>query len=268
MHNPEIHILQDDDDDEEQHRYNTRSWTTSIMQEAMLACIGITKPTFKILAAKLATQKFLMIGFCEMANSVIGEQGELLKYRHLIANPKTQATWTHSCGNKLGLLAQGMPGQVKGTDMIFFIPRDRVPRAEAKDITYGLITYLIRPEKIEEPNRTRLVAGGDRVHYPFDAGTPTADLLTVKLLINSVISTPGARFFMMDIKNFYICMPVMRYEHMRLKLSNMPEDVIAHYHLLDIATPDGYIYCEKKIARACTDSCKRGSLLRSSWRKD
>jgi hypothetical protein len=44
-----------------------------------------------------------------------------------------------------------------------------------------------------------VVAGGDRVHYPFDAGTPTADLLTVKLLINSVISTPGARFFTMDI---------------------------------------------------------------------
>jgi hypothetical protein len=60
---------------------------------------------------------------------------------------------------------------------------------------------LIRPEKIDEPNRTRLVAGGDRVHYPFDTGTPTANLLTIKLLINSVISTPGTRFFTMDIKN-------------------------------------------------------------------
>ena len=45
-----------------------------------------------------------------------------------------------------------------------------------------------------------LVAGGDRDHYPFDTGTPTADLLTVKLLINSVISTPGLRFFAMDRK--------------------------------------------------------------------
>jgi hypothetical protein len=31
---------------------------------------------------------------------------------------------------------------------------------------------------------------------------------------------------------------------MRLKLSDMPEDIIAHYHLLDIASPDGYVYCE------------------------
>ncbi len=82
-----------------------------------------------------------------MANFVLGEQGKLLEYQHLIANPKTQATWTHSYGNKLGWLAQGMPGQVKGTDTIFFIPKDKVPRARTKDITYGLITCLIRPKK-------------------------------------------------------------------------------------------------------------------------
>jgi hypothetical protein len=129
-----------------------------------------------------------------------------------------------------------------GTDTIFFIPKDKVPRARAKDITYGLITCLIRPEKNNEPNRTRLVAGGDRVHYPFNAGTPTADLLTVKVLINSVISTPRARFFTMDIKNFYLCTPMTTYEYMRLKLSDMPDDVITHYHLNNIATPDRYVY--------------------------
>jgi hypothetical protein len=88
------------------------------------------------------------------------------------------------------------------------------------------------------------VTGGDRVHYPYNAGMPTADLLTIKLLINSIILTPGARFFTMDIKNFYLCTPMSRYEYMRLKLLDMPEDVIAHYKLLNIATPDGYVYCE------------------------
>ncbi len=99
-----------------------------------------------------------------------------------------------------------MPGRTKGTDSIFFIPWHKVPKERAKDINYGLITCLVRPKKTEELNRTRLVAGGDRVHYLFDAGMPTANLLTIKLLINSVISTPGARFFTMDIKNFYLCM--------------------------------------------------------------
>jgi hypothetical protein len=118
-------------------------------------------------------------------------------------------------------------------------------KLRAKDVTYGLITCLIRPKKTKEPNRTRLVAGGDRVHYPFNAGTPTANLLTIELLINSVISTPGARlFFTMDIKNFYPCTPMTRYEYMQLKLSDMLEDVTAHYHLLNIATPDRYVYCK------------------------
>ncbi len=76
----------------------------------MLTCIDITKPTFKFSAAKLATQKFPLKWFCKMANSVLGKQRELLEYRHLIANPKTWATWTHSYGNKLGHFAQGMPG--------------------------------------------------------------------------------------------------------------------------------------------------------------
>ncbi len=35
-----------------------------------------------------------------------------------------------------------------------------------------------------------------------------------------------------------------RYKYMRLKLSNMPDNIIAHYHLLNIATLNGYVYCE------------------------
>jgi hypothetical protein len=90
----------------------------------------------------------------------------------------------------------------------------------------------------------RLVAGGDRVHYPYNAGTPTTNLLTIKLLINSVILMPGARFFTMDMKNFYLCTPMSQYKYMQLKLADMLEDVIAHYKLFNIATPDGYVYCE------------------------
>jgi len=100
---------------------------TSIMQEAMMACIGITKPTFKLLAQKMASQKFPMIWLCEMVNSVLGEQGEFLEYWHLITNPKTRATWTQSYGNEPGCPAQGIPGRAKGTDTVFFIPRHMVP---------------------------------------------------------------------------------------------------------------------------------------------
>ncbi len=116
---------------------------TSIMKEAMLACIDITKPNFEILAAKMASRKLPMMWLCEMANSVLSEQGKLLEYWHLIANPKTRATWTHSYGNKIGRLAQGMPGRAKGTNSIFFIPQHMVSKERAPDVTYRLITCLI-----------------------------------------------------------------------------------------------------------------------------
>jgi hypothetical protein len=89
-----------------------------------------------------------------------------------------------------------------------------------------------------------LVAEGDKVHYPGNAGTPNADLLTIKILINSIISTAGAKFMTMDIKGFYLNTPMARHEYMQLRIADMPDDVIEHYDLRDKATPDGYIYCE------------------------
>ena len=58
-----------------------------------------------------------------------------------------------------------------------------------------------RPQK-EEVNRTRLTYGGQKLDVPMDYGTPTADLLTIKLMLKSVISTPGSRFMTIDIKDF------------------------------------------------------------------
>jgi hypothetical protein len=82
--------ISQDDNKEQQHGYNTRSQTTSVMQEAMMACIDITKPTFKLSAQKMVSRRFPIIWLCEMVNSVLGEQGELLEYRQLITNPKTR----------------------------------------------------------------------------------------------------------------------------------------------------------------------------------
>ena len=47
-----------------------------------------------------------------------------------------------------------------------------------------------------------------------------------------------------DIKDFYINTPMIWYKYMQLRLLDMPEDVIAHYQLADIATQEGYIYCK------------------------
>ena len=53
--------------------------------------------------------------------------------------------------------------------------------------------------EIRRKNCTQLTVGGDRINYPGDVSTPTASLLTVKLLVNSVISTEGSDFTTLDI---------------------------------------------------------------------
>jgi hypothetical protein len=158
--------------------------------------------------SQLPQHRFPMTWLCKMASLVIGANGELLEYRHLMANPKTRAVWSHSYGNKLGQLAQGMPGQNTDMNTIVFIHRNQVPCNKTKDVTYGLITCLVQTYKIDEPNRTRLVARGNRVYNAGDAGIPTPNLLTIKLIINSTISTAEAKFMTMDIKDFYLNTPM------------------------------------------------------------
>ena len=103
-----------------------------------------------------------------------------------------------------------MEGRVKGTDTIFFIPKEDLPAAIWKDVTYGHVVVNYRPKK-SDPNRVSLTVGGDRIKYPVDCGTPTADMLILKLLLNSVISTKGAKFMSINIENFYHNTPMLRY---------------------------------------------------------
>ena len=98
-----------------------------------------------------------------------------------------------------------------------------MPPDRFNDVQYRKFKCTKRPQKIEEPNRTRLTIGW-RGHCPYDVGTPTAEMLLVKILFNSVISTPGARFMTTDISDFYLATttdisdfylatPLKRYEY-------------------------------------------------------
>jgi hypothetical protein len=69
-------------------------------------------------------------------------------------------------------------------------------------------------------------------------------LLTVKLLFNSVISTPQAKFMCIDIKDFYLCTPMERYEYFSMKLELFPEDIIEEYGLRDKVDAKGNVHCE------------------------
>ncbi len=80
-----------------------------------------------------------------------------------------------------------------------------------RDITYVKFVYEYKPNK-EEKERTWLAVGGDRVNYPNEVGTPTADLILIKTHLDIIISTPVARYITLDISNFYLNTPMERFE--------------------------------------------------------
>jgi hypothetical protein len=166
--------------------------------------------------------------------------GDVLEYRHLIKSETHKTIWQRSFANELGHLFQGIR-DIKGTDTCFFIAKANVPKH--KVATYGCIVCNYCPQK-DKPHRTWLTVGGERITYTGDKSTPTADLVTAKLLINSTISTPQARFYGIDLANFYLMTPMAKFEYMRLRLDLIPDEIKAKYNLRNLVDDQGWVYIE------------------------
>ncbi|KAL7482841.1 LOW QUALITY PROTEIN: hypothetical protein ACHAW6_008505 [Cyclotella cf. meneghiniana] len=104
--------------------------------------------------------------------------------------------------------------------------------------------YSAIPERINEPNRCQITLGRDKINHPYKVATLTANLLVVKLLLNSVISTKVAKICTLDTKNFYLCTPSKCYKYVQMHLSDFPEDVIELYKLIELANKDGMVFVE------------------------
>ena len=111
---------------------------------------------------------------------------------------------------------------------MFFIPFSAIPKN--KKATYLHIVAALRPKK-SNPRRVRFTVGGNQIDYAGDVSTKTADLTTVKVFFNSVISTPNGRFMTADLKDFYLETPMDEYEYMRIPVSIIPEDIMSKYNL-------------------------------------
>ena len=64
----------------------------------------------------------------------------------------------------------------------------------------------VRQEK-SDPICTRITIGRNRITCPRNVGTTTASLELSKIVFNSVLSRPGAKFTTFDICNFYLQTP-------------------------------------------------------------
>ena len=111
-----------------------------------------------------------------------------------------------------------------------------------KKVTYGRTVPSIRTQK-QETHRIRLTVGGNLLDYHGDTITPTPDLITTKIHLNSVISTPNANIATSDIENFYLNNLLPDSEWMKLPISIIPNEIIQQYNLHDIVS-DRWVYLE------------------------
>jgi hypothetical protein len=197
-------ITQDDSDDyNDSPVANTRQQreTRSLTQDFMLHCMEIPGYKAPFTARQAASRKYPLQFLCDLAYAVLDDKtGDLLEYCHLMKHPKYMDVWTKSFGTEIRRLATT-------TETIVFIIKDDIPNDRKGDETYARIVCNFRESK-KDKYRTRITIGGNLINFPDDCGTPTADLLTVKLLLNSIISTTYAKFMTLDIKDFYLMTPM------------------------------------------------------------
>jgi hypothetical protein len=123
--------------------------------------------------------------------------GKQMEYMALMKDPYLQPLCKRGFGNEAGHLFQGIH-DIPGRDTCFFVELKNIPK-DIK-ITYGKIICDCKPHK-KEKDSVRLTVGGDRLDYSGDVATFTADITTLKILINITLSTEDAVMMMMDIKN-------------------------------------------------------------------
>lgn len=171
------------------------------------------------------------------------DTGNQVEYRQLLQSTDGHL-WEASAVEEWARLAQGLPSAgiplTAGTNTIRFITYQDIPAG--RKATYPRIVVADRPQKAQT-RRVRVTVGGDKIDYPGNVSTKTADLQTAKILFNSVISTPGAKFMSLDIKDFYLNTPMARPEYLRVALKDIPSAIIAHYGL-DLLAVNGFVYCE------------------------
>jgi hypothetical protein len=167
-----------------------------------------------------------------MIHPATGES--ISSYKHLMNDPATAEVWMTTFAKDSCSMSQSdnKTGQ-KGTNTMFVmlpldvpnIPKDRV-------IIYARVIVNHCPQK-EDPNCIRITAGGNLINYPGELTARMAEITMAKLLWKSMLSTPGAKYVCLNIKNFYLSTPLDRFEYMRIPFALFPPWIIDQYAIKD-----------------------------------
>jgi hypothetical protein len=88
----------------------------------------------------------------------------------------------------------------------------------------------------------RATIGGDQIDYPFNTTAVTANLESIKILLNAMISD-DINLYTIDLEDFYLGTPLPHAEYIRIPTRFIPPKVIAYYKLRPYIQK-GALYCE------------------------
>jgi hypothetical protein len=162
---------------------------------------------------------------------------QLSSLEALLVLNTSKATWDTSYANEIGRLCQDIgtgpsPNTkwVAGINTFFLINYHDILCHKRKEICHTLVVCQVHPEK-DDPDCTRITIGGSHICFPGNVGTNIASLELVKLLLNSVLSCPGALLSSINLKNFYLDTPMPESKYIRIRITDIPVEFIEEYNL-------------------------------------
>jgi hypothetical protein len=206
-----------------------------------------TKPTYKKAQAQANSSSHLRlpdVHYCLHGTAINPDTGKVAEYAELLQSSAGHL-WSEANDEEVGRMCTGLGPTSKmptGTQTLEFVHFHDVPKN--KVVTYVRIVCADRPEKVQV-HRVRYTLGGDRIIYLGNKTTKTADIGTVKILLNSTLSTPGARFATIDLKDFYLETILPEPEYVRIPVRVLSKRILDLYKLHD-KIHNGHVYCKVK----------------------
>jgi hypothetical protein len=90
-------------------------------------------------------------------------------------------------------------------------------------------------------NCVGITVGGNLIVYPGELTTRTSDWTTSTILWNNVVSTEGATFAGLGIKNVYLGTPLDTYKYRQMDLTLFPPHIVKQSNL-NINAKGGFVY--------------------------
>jgi hypothetical protein len=86
-----------------------------------------------------------------------------------------------------------------------------------------------------------MTVGGNLIDYPGDISIGTAEMETIKILLNRVDSTLGTQFCSADVTNFYLNTPMDHHEFVHIPINLIPDEIVNDYRLHNLVDSKGFV---------------------------